>query len=38
MIRISVILSLLMTLAACETTRGFVRDAENVGQALARGG
>lgn len=29
-----VVLSAVTTVAACETTKGFVRDAQNVGDAL----
>lgn len=35
MIRIVLALGLVLGLAACETTQGFVRDAENVGDALS---
>lgn len=34
MIRIALALSVLLGLAACETTKGFIRDSENVGDAL----
>lgn len=35
MTRIVLLLTVLLGLAACETTRGFVQDAENVGTALS---
>ncbi|MEM7643008.1 MAG: entericidin [Pseudomonadota bacterium] len=38
MIRLTLCAALVLTLAGCETTKGFIRDAENVGRALARGG
>ncbi|MGD9294072.1 MAG: entericidin A/B family lipoprotein [Roseobacter sp.] len=34
MIRVAVILSLVIGLAACETTKGVGRDVENAGEAL----
>ncbi len=34
MIRAAVILSLVLGLAACETTKGVGRDVENAGEAL----
>lgn len=38
MIRLVLVLGLLSGLAACNTANGFVRDAENVGDALSEGG
>lgn len=35
MTRAVLALALVLGLAACETTRGFVQDAENVGDALS---
>ncbi len=35
MTRIIIALTLVLGLAACETSRGFVQDAENVGDALS---
>ncbi len=35
MTRIVLLVALSMGLAACETGRGFVQDAENVGDALS---
>ncbi|MEM8824463.1 MAG: entericidin [Pseudomonadota bacterium] len=37
-IRMTLCLALVLGLSACETTKGFIRDAENVGSALAGGG
>ncbi|ABG30744.1 entericidin, EcnA/B family [Roseobacter denitrificans] len=34
MIRVAVVLSLILTLAACETTKGLGRDVQNAGEAL----
>lgn len=37
MARIALCLSLVLGLAACETTRGFVQDSKNVGRAVVGG-
>ena len=34
MIRIAVLLSVVLALAACETTKGLGRDVQNAGEAL----
>ncbi|WP_083825432.1 MULTISPECIES: entericidin A/B family lipoprotein [Roseobacter] len=34
MIRVAVLLSLVLALAACETTKGIGRDVQNAGEAL----
>lgn len=34
MIRVAVLLSLVLALAACETTKGLGRDVQNAGEAL----
>lgn len=34
MIRIAVLLSVVLALAACETTKGLGRDVQNAGQAM----
>lgn len=36
MIRTALVFVVLLGLAACETTKGFVRDSENVGDALTQ--
>ena len=34
MMRVAVLLSLVLALAACETTKGLGRDVENAGEAM----
>lgn len=34
MLRLTIALLMVFGLAACETTKGFVRDSQNVGNAL----
>lgn len=36
MMRIAVLLSLVLALAACETTKGIGRDVQNAGEAMDR--
>ena len=38
MLSIVLAMTLLTGLAACETTKGFIKDSENVGQAIVNGG
>lgn len=34
MLRVAILLSAVLALAACETTKGFGRDVQNAGEAL----
>ncbi|MEM9578648.1 MAG: entericidin A/B family lipoprotein [Pseudomonadota bacterium] len=36
MMRVAVLLSIVLALAACETTKGLGRDVQNAGEALDR--